>query len=344
MRRTITDRTTIALALALCSISVAAQSSPTAPIDSDVQAAHSLPQAEFGLRPFGAARAAPSDEGFRAVRHDVLVDVPRGEAIFNLWLSEAPDFFQTDEFGRQSHSFQYFVNTPDFLSFYSRAGGTERFQPLFVLRGEEIHHNGTVVAREVVPFYDASADPSSGGWGPTVATMPLQHDRKRVSFRLPLSVFGDDRAARPAFALHYFLELYQFGGWTGVTLQASAKVARLDATIDVAPHHPNKAISPKQQSPVAVHVLTVASQRFFAEDVDVTTVRLGPVYARPRSSRLFDVDHDGYKDLILTFNAADLGLSCVDSDVRLTGEIVGGMLNGRNLFVGVDTIRVAGCQ
>jgi hypothetical protein len=89
-----------------------------------------------------------------------------------------------------------------------------------------------------------------------------------------------------------------------------------------------------------VHLLTTDS--IFAESVDVSTLELGPEHAHPGLNILFDVDHDGFKDLVLAFDAADLGLSCVDSDVRLTGE----MLNGqtRVVFVGLDEIRVKGCR
>jgi hypothetical protein len=282
--------------------------------------------------------AGPS--GFRVVRHDVLVDMPRREAVFNLWLSEVPDFQTVDEFGRQSHSFQYFVDTQDLASFYARGGGsTEPLRPLFIFRGEEIHHDGGVVVREVAPRYEVTDDPASGGWGPAVGTATLRQDKKRVNLRVPLALIGGESGG-PSFALHYFLEVYQFGGVVDLTRQAIGKVATVDATIDVGPYGGNRSISSEEHGFLIVHLVTTDS--LSAENVDVSTLELGPGHARPQLNLLFDVDRDDSKDLVLAFDTADLGLSCADSDVRLTGEMQNGQ--GREVFVGFDTIDVRGCQ
>ena len=206
MRSTFASRLVLGFVLAQGLMWVAAQTAaprqghrwPTVAMDSDIQARRDLRPANFSARPFMANGAADSVRDFHIVRHDVLVDGPRNEAIFNLWLSEEPDFEAVDEVGRQSHSFQYFVDTPDFAAFYRRlGGGAEQLQPLVLIRGEEIHYNGSLIAREIEPFYDPTTDPASGGWGPVVATMAVKQDRKRVSFSLPLSVFDGQNGSGP---------------------------------------------------------------------------------------------------------------------------------------------------
>ncbi len=293
--------------------------------------------------------AADSVRDFHIVRHDVLVDVPRNEAIFNLWLSEEPDFETVDEVGRQSHSFQYFVDTPVFGAFYRRSGGgAEQLHPLVLIRGEEIHYNGSLIAREIEPFYDPTTDPASGGWGPVVATMAVKQDRKRVSFHLPLSVFDGENGSGPLaspMAIHYFLELYRFGATTGTVAQAAAKVATVDAPIAVWPQ--GRAARSNGHPFVVVRILTTTPSRlpgpsFVAGNVDVSTLELGPDHGRARWSTPFDVDSDGDLDLLVLFNAADLGLSCIDTDVRLTGEVLEGGI--RKVFVGVDANRVVECH
>ena len=196
-----------------------------------------LASSQFQRKAIHGKRRGGFGPDFHVVRHEVLVDGPRNEAIFNLWLSEEPDFEAVDEVGRQSHSFQFFVDTPVLGAFYRRlGGGAEPLHPLVLIRGEEIHYNGSLIAREIEPFYDPTTDPASGGWGPVVATMAVTQDRQRVSFRLPLSVLGGENDSAPLanpMAVHYFLELYRFGATTSTISQATAKVATVDAPIAV---------------------------------------------------------------------------------------------------------------
>ena len=71
-------------------------------------------------------------------------------------------------------------------------------------------------------------------------------------------------------------------------------------------------------------------------------MELGPDHARARWSTHSDIDSDGDLDLLVIFNAADLGLSCIDTDVRLTGEVLEDGI--RKVFVGVDANRVVDCH
>ena len=359
MRSTFASRIVLGFVLAQGSMWVAGQTAaaprqgrqwPTVAMDSDIQARRDLRPANFSAKPFIADGAPDSVRDFHVVRHDVLVDVPRNEAIFNLWLSEEPDFEAVDEVGRQSHSFQYFVDTPAFGAFYRRSGGgAEQLQPLVLIRGEEIHYDGSLIAREIEPFYDPTSDPASGGWGPVVATMAVKQDRKRVSFHLPLSVFDGEDGSGPLaspMAIHYFLELYRFGATTSTLSQAAAKVATVDAPIAVWPEDV-RAPHSNRNPLVAVRILTTTTSNrlpgrsFDAGKVDVSTLELGPEHGRARRSTPFDVDSDGDLDLLVLFNAADLGLSCIDTDVRLTGEVLEDGV--RKVFVGVDANRVVAC-
>ena len=367
MRSTFASRIVLSFGVALGCIWVAGQTAaaprqghrwPTVAMDSDMQARRDLRPAAFRATPFTANGAADSLRDYQVVRHDVLVDMPRSEATFNVWLSEEPDFESVDEAGRQSHSFQYFVDTPSFSAFYQRSGGgAEPRHPLVIVRGEEIHYDGSLIARVVEPFYDSTKDPASGGWGPVVREMAVKQDRRRVSFSLPLAVFdgkdGYTPLANPV-AIHYFLELFRFGATTGAIVQGTAQVATVDAPITVV--WPQDVHGPDSSSRafVVVKILTTTSSRqstpppgprgpfFEAGKVDVRTLELGPDRARARWSTLSDVDHDGDLDLLVFFNAAQLGLSCIDTDVRLTGEVLEDEI--RKVFVGVDANRLVECH
>jgi hypothetical protein len=77
---------------------------------------------------------------------------------------------------------------------------------------------------------------------------------------------------------------------------------------------------------ITAHVLSEPSTEFdpdcfLPDTIDVGSVRFGPNRASPSGNELKDVNGDGLDDLVLTFNAASVGLSCIDTDVRLTGEM-----------------------
>jgi hypothetical protein len=303
------------------------------------------PQAEAG-QPFGVP---VPDLGIRVRRHNLLLDVPRGLAIFNLWFSEPPDF--------QKHAFQHHLSSPELGNFSRRSrGAAELLHPFLVVRPED---DGKVVVRQVDPTYDSTDDPQSGGWGPKAAESPLRRHGRRVQFTLQLSIFGGvlyDGVPIPrryedwAFAVHYFLEVGTLGQWNRETLQGVATVARDDAPIVVAPNQPDAAIYPKRKSPLVVDLMTrphdlLVGDRimepFFAELADVSSLRLGPTRVAPIRTRLMDIDGDGYLDRRLWFTTARLELTCLDSELRLVG--VG--FNGyhREAFVGLDTVRIANC-
>lgn len=323
---------------------------PTVPMDSDAQ--------RFSIERLTQLSATrdTAGVGFRVVFHDLLVDVPRGEAVVDLRFSEVPDLRSFDEFGRQSHSFQYFISEPNLGAFFLRSSGSaETIFPLLIVQGEEVHRSGQVAIRRVEPFFDCTNDPGCGGWGPTVTATSIYQDGKRVHFKFPISVFDAVDGSKPyvgglGLAAHYFLELYQFGSTTAGVVQGIARIGTVDARIDVKPGDPNNAVDTgKSNGLLLVDVPTafpteVDPYSLFAETIDVRTLELGPNRARAVRTRLRDFNGDGAADLRLAFQISDLGLSCIDQEVRLTGEIPD-LAQGstRSLFVGVAPIHVLGC-
>ena len=323
---------------------------PTVPMDSDAQRFSSERLMQLIEEP-DTAGAAPD---FRVVSHDLLVDIPHGEAVVDLRFSEAPNLRSVDSSGRQSHSFQYFLSEPNWSTFYSRSGGfAEPIYPLLIVRGEEVHYQGQVIIREVEPLFDCSKDPACGGWGPNIAASSISQDGKRVIFKFPISVFDAADGSKPyvggsGFAAHYFLELYRFGATTGGVVQGIARVGTVEARMHVKLSDTGRGLY--------VDVLTVLPTAtdpfsFFAAAINVRTLEFGPNRARPLNARLVDVNGDGSLDLRLSFQLSDpfqlsdLGLTCIDREVRLTGEIpdfVQG--NTRALFVAREPIEVMGCR
>jgi len=322
---------------------------PTVPIDSDAQ--------RFSVERFALLSETPQsgELDFRVTIHDLLVDVPRGEAVVDLRFSQVPDLQSYDELGRQSHSFQYFVSEPNWGAFFLRSrGDTETVFPLLIIQGEEVHRSGQVAIREVQAAYDCSSDPGCGGWGPPVAASSIHQDGKRVVFTFPISVFDSPDGSKPyvggsGFAAHYFLELYQFGSTTGGVVQGIARLGTVALRIDVKPGDSSNLIDTSEARLLVDVPTTFATEAdpyfLFAETINIKTLKFGPNQARPVKTRLRDVNADGALDLRLTFQVSDLGLSCIDQEVRLTGEIPDSAQgNRRSLFVGRAPVRVAGCE
>jgi hypothetical protein len=112
----------------------------------------------------------------------------------------------------------------------------------------------------------------------------------------------------------------------------------LPVTILVKPHTPRPAkINPRAAS-VAVAVLSTNS--FDARALDIHTVRLGPsgTEAKPRHSRIAEVNRDGHPDLVLTFNMRDTHITCTTSALTLTGTTTTGQQ-----ISGTEQIQTIGC-
>jgi hypothetical protein len=289
---------------------------------------------------------AQQPDPFRIVRHELVVDVPRKEAVFDLWFSEAPDLTTFDEFGRQATGFAYSLEVPDVRNFLRYLNGDpENARAYLKVFSGEVATGPRAVARRVTPG-------ATDGWGPIVATADIRRRGTRVSFRLPLSVF-DTAETRPYedgwFAVHYFLEAARFGYTTYSLARGVATVGVVDAPLRVRQGELRTGNGSKRRVIIA-HVLGLAATEndpdFFLPDVvDVSSVRFGPNRARPLGNELKDVNGDGLDDLVLTFNAVDVGLSCIDTDVRITGEIPdpGNFVPEGTVFVGRAALSPAPC-
>ena len=271
---------------------------------------------------FGSVAAAQTpDHHIRIVRHDLVADVPREEAVFSLWFSEAPDLKTLDQFGNEQTAFTYFLELPERRNFNLRSGGSPEIAHPFV-RVTSGEPGDGVVARVITSG-------TTEQWGPVVARADIQQLGTRVSFRLPLSVFDSNNRkpyqANEWFAVHYFLESYR-GAVTAYSLaRGVATVGTENAQIAIQRRDVRAGNGSKRRLVIA-HVLSEPSTEsdpdyFLADTIDVGSVRFGPNRASSLGNELRDVNRDGLPDLVLTFNAASAGLSCIDKDVRLTGEM-----------------------
>jgi hypothetical protein len=276
----------------------------------------------LALSAYGGVAAPQIPEQFRVVRHDLVVDVPRREAVFNLWFSEAPDLATFDRAGRQSHGFQFYLESPERRNFNRRSTGSpELVYPFVIARSGEVETGARAIARVVTA--------GAPNWGPIAATADIQQLGPRVTFRLPLSIF-DDGTRKPYennewFAVHYFLDAFRFGATTYDSARGVATVGTIEAPLEVQRRELRNGKGSKRRVMIAHLLADPATEEdpvttFLPEFVDVASVRFGPNRARPLGNELKDVNGDGHDDLVLMFNAAEVGLSCIDKDVLLTGE------------------------
>jgi len=161
----------------------------------------------------GRSDLVPSTNVIRG--HKCLTDPKRGVAAFKIRFAQPPDFFTLDDLGVPATSFQYFVEAgarPSGVGdFYSAAAGEADASSKTLLRGEEIHVDGDLRVRGIVPGWD---EPGSGGWGPIVGAVDYSLVDATLSFEVPLSMLKDAGDG----VVWYLLEGYNHGVWDGVTL------------------------------------------------------------------------------------------------------------------------------
>lgn len=108
--------------------------------------------------------------------------------------------------------------------------------------------------------------------------------------------------------------------------------------INIRPNRDPNNINLARRRNLWVAVLT--TEEFDATSVDSTSVRLGPAEATiNRSPRVSDADGDGDNDLRLRFAVSDIGISCGDTELILTGTTFDG-----TEIVGIDSIVTTGCN
>jgi hypothetical protein len=80
-------------------------------------------------------------------------------------------------------------------------------------------------------------------------------------------------------------------------------------------------------------VAIVGSESFDALQVDPATVKFGPSEQSPKRYKIKDYNHDGFSDLVLTFQPNETGIACGDTSATLTGETYGGVaVQGSDIF------------
>ena len=115
---------------------------------------------------------------------------------------------------------------------------------------------------------------------------------------------------------------------------------RSDLIVDVYPGRDDNVVSLTSRAQVAVAVSGSETARVV--DIDLLSLRLGPGAAAPTQPpppAFRDLNRDGIDDLLLRFEARELGLAFGDTELCLSGQIDGVP------FRGCDTIRVVvrGC-
>jgi hypothetical protein len=158
----------------------------------------------FALIALIPSQAVASPQSTLAIRSQLAIYNPStGLVTFRIVFNRSPDFFRTDELGRQADSFQYFVGSDVPVE-----------PPLLdsIIRGEEIHSTGLIPIRNAFP---PDPTPGSGGWGTIRGEVPFTLHGPVLSFSAPLSLLTDRTGLS---VLPYILEAYEFGIWNGVDI------------------------------------------------------------------------------------------------------------------------------
>lgn len=108
--------------------------------------------------------------------------------------------------------------------------------------------------------------------------------------------------------------------------------------IDIRPgRYPNKINLNRKKN---LWVAILSKEDFDATTVDPASIRLGPAGTGINSNpKLVDTDGDGDYDLKLRFKVSEIGISCGDTELSLTGTTIDGLE-----IVGTDSIVTTGCM
>jgi len=109
--------------------------------------------------------------------------------------------------------------------------------------------------------------------------------------------------------------------------------------IDIEPRKDGQIRNPTSGGKVEVAILTTGA--FDAMTVNGNTLAFGPNNAAPTRVKTKDIDRDDDLDLVASFEKADTGIQCGDTEATLTGQT-----NAAGSFEGTDSIITIGkrCQ
>ncbi|MEW8202530.1 MAG: hypothetical protein AB2697_07660 [Candidatus Thiodiazotropha endolucinida] len=111
-----------------------------------------------------------------------------------------------------------------------------------------------------------------------------------------------------------------------------------EVEINIRPNRDPNKINLERRKNLWVAILS--NDEFDAASVDQSTVRLGPAGAGiNQNPKLVDTDGDGDHDLKLSFKVSEIGISCGDTELGLTGTTIDGME-----IIGTDSIVTTGCD
>jgi len=137
---------------------------------------------------FGLTSGLPAEAALMVLSQSAEVNLASNSVLFQIEFNRPPDFFTTDEYGREADSFQYYVDADGGFPIFK--GGEFYYSNLeSIIRGGEIHLGGDVRIRNAFP-----PDPelsSSGGWGTIRGSVPYNLSGNLLSLLVPLPLIGD---------------------------------------------------------------------------------------------------------------------------------------------------------
>lgn len=119
----------------------------------------------------------------------------------------------------------------------------------------------------------------------------------------------------------------------------------LNSAIDFEPADPANVIRPKDDYQVSIGILTTSIASGDSFDFDATKVLPASVAFGPNgapnviTSQLLDLDGDTDSDMLVGFEMADTGISCFETNVKITGSTATG-----GIFAGKDSVTRMNCE
>jgi hypothetical protein len=153
------------------------------------------------------------------------------------------------------------------------------------------------------------------------------------NLRVVSTDFGDDWIVIQ-FMPAYFSGLPEAPSEFKATFKISGA---LTPTIDIDPNKKSENVIDLTKGN-NLKVAILGDEAFDALQVNPATVKFGPGFAAPIRTNGQDYNHDGFSDLILTFNLEETDIACEDVSAMLTGETY----DGESLR-GSDNITVQPC-